>query len=65
VAAVLLPSLKLKRGPSIDPLIVTVVAPTFLLGHMYGLSVFPMMNDALVESVLAAVLLLAGEAVLL
>ena len=44
----------------IDVLTVTIVAPTFLLGHMFGLSIFPMLNDALVEGSLAAVLLLAG-----
>jgi hypothetical protein len=44
----------------IGVLTVTIVAPTFLLGHMFGLSIFPMLNDALVEGSLAAVLLLAG-----
>jgi hypothetical protein len=44
-----------------DVLTVTVVAPTFLLGHMYGLSIFPMLNDALVEALLSAVLVLAGD----
>jgi hypothetical protein len=28
---------------------------------MYGLSIFPMLNDALVEALLSAVLVLAGD----
>jgi hypothetical protein len=49
------------RSSNIDVLTVTIVAPTFLLGHMFGLSIFPMLNDALVESLLSTVLLLACE----
>jgi hypothetical protein len=59
------PSNVRNRSSNIDALTVTVVAPTFLLGHMFGLSIFPMLNDALVESLLSTVLLLACEFTLL
>jgi hypothetical protein len=55
-----LPSFQ-RQPPSIDLLTVTIVAPTFLLGHMFGLGIFPMLNSALVEGLLSAVLVLAGE----
>jgi hypothetical protein len=60
VGSSFLPSMRRASGASIDALTVTIVAPTFLLGHMFGLSVFPTLNDALVEGLLSAVLVLAG-----
>lgn len=54
------PSMRRASGSSIDVLTVTIVAPTFLLGHMFGLGVFPMLNDALVEGLLSAVLVIAA-----
>ena len=61
MAASFTPANLRNAAAKIDVMTVTIIAPTFLLGHMFGLSIFPMLEDALVEALLSSVLLLACE----